>query len=123
MAPRASYVLVLWQGKVRLAGNLARMGSLGKIAQQLPEDKPNHPGSAAAVDFELAPGASRIVRFLVTWHSPQWKGGGHPSSDKGDSFTHITRCDIAVPPRRRCCWRVSTLPCCGESWLGRSNLF
>jgi uncharacterized protein (DUF608 family) len=91
MAPRASYALgVVGQEKVRLGGELGKDGEAwAKIAQQLPEGTTNRGGSSAAVDFELAPGATRIVRFLVTWHSPQWKGGGNPASDKGDTFTHM----------------------------------
>ena len=91
MAPRASYALgVLGKEKVRLGGELGKdAGAWSKIAQQLPAAGPNHSGSSAAVDFELEPGAGRVVRFLVTWHSPQWKGGGYPASDKGDTLTHM----------------------------------
>src|SRR5208282_6819606 len=61
MAPRASYALgVVGQEKVRLGGELGKDGDAwAKIEQQLPETAPNHEGASAAVDFELAPGASR----------------------------------------------------------------
>ncbi len=91
MAPRASYALgLIGEDKARFGGELGKdPEAWAKIAQQLPEVTANHGGSSAAVDFELAPGAGRVVRFLVTWYSPQWKGGGNPSSDKGDTFTHM----------------------------------
>jgi uncharacterized protein (DUF608 family) len=91
MAPRASYVLgVVDDDKVRLGGELGKSGEAwANIAQQLPEATANHGGASAAVDFELAAGEARTIRFLVAWHSPQWKGGGNPSSDRGDTFTHM----------------------------------
>ena len=30
--------------------------------------------AACAVDFQLAPGASKTVRYLMAWCAPQWKG-------------------------------------------------
>lgn len=91
MAPRASYVLgIVGQEKARFGGELGKNGEAwASMAQQLPEVRETRGGASAAVDFELAPGESRVVRFLLAWHSPQWKGGGNPSSDQGGTFTHM----------------------------------
>ena len=89
-APKASYALgVIGKEKIRLGGELGGNAvAWAKIADDLPKAGEG-PGSSAAVDFALAPGETRVVRFLLAWHSPRWKGGGHPSSDKGNTFTHM----------------------------------
>jgi len=91
MDPKASYVLgVLGQEKVRLGAELGGNGEAwAQIADKLPKDNEPSSGSSAAVDFALAPGEVRKIRFLVAWHSPRWKGGGHPSSPDGNTFTHM----------------------------------
>ncbi|MCX7429276.1 MAG: GH116 family glycosyl hydrolase [Planctomycetia bacterium] len=81
MAPLASYVLgVIGPQTARLGGELGIDGAAwAKIAQQLPQPQPADSGTSAAVDFSLAPGESRVVRFLVAWHAPDWNvGGGCP---------------------------------------------
>ena len=91
IAPKASYAMgVIGKEKVRLGGELgADAPAWAEIAEKLPEASSRKPGSSAAVDFVLTPGESRVVRFILTWHSPRWKGGGYPASDKGDTFTHV----------------------------------
>ena len=90
-APRTSYVLgVLDEPHVRFGGSLgADSQKWLRSAKQLPEAGANHAGASAAVDFVLRPGESRTIRFLLTWHSPIWKGGGVPSSTEGGSFVHM----------------------------------
>jgi len=76
--------------KLRLGGELGADGAAwANIAQALPQAKTTQPGTSAAVDFELEPGKTKLVRFLLTWYSPQWKGGGHPASTEGNTFTHM----------------------------------
>lgn len=100
---RANYVVgVIGREKVRLGAGLdADPVAWAQIAQKLPE-APEHPfpdscagehsfpgGTSAAVDFTLQPRASRVVRFVLAWHSPQFKGGGHPTAAAGNTFTHM----------------------------------
>lgn len=90
-SPKASYLLgVIGDTKVRLG---AALGSDGKawaaIAQTLPQPTSESAGASAAVDFTLAAGEEKTVRFLLTWHSPQWKGGGHPAAETGNVLTHM----------------------------------
>jgi len=90
--PRASYALgVIGAEKIRSGGELGR-GRYGttwsRIADSLPEDE-GLPGSSVAVDFALAPGESQVVRFVLAWFNACWKGGGHNSSDEGNTFTHM----------------------------------
>lgn len=91
IAPQASYVIgVIGQEKARLGGELGASGAAwASIAEKLPEVREDQPGASVAVDFTLSPGETRTVRFFLTWHSPRWKGGGYPASDKGNSFTHM----------------------------------
>jgi uncharacterized protein (DUF608 family) len=53
------------------------------INKQLPKFGISDFSSSLAVDVELAPKGERIVRFLVTWYSPIWKG------EKNNYFTRM----------------------------------
>ncbi len=90
-APRSSYALVLLGGASPLTGG--ELGADGdawaRIASELPHAGPDDPGASLAVDFSLAPGEATVLRFALTWHSPQWIGGGHPGSTEGNTFTHM----------------------------------
>ncbi len=85
----ASYALgVVGQERLRLGGELGANGDAWvNISQSLPEA--GGYGASAAVDFVLQPSQTKIVRFVLTWHSPQWKGGGHPASPYGNAYTHM----------------------------------
>jgi uncharacterized protein (DUF608 family) len=89
-APKASYALgAIQEPKARLGGEIGSDAlRWSKIAQELPEAREDQPGSSMAIDFTLKPGDTRVVRFVLTWVSPQWKGGGHPTSPYGNTFTH-----------------------------------
>ncbi|MBI2844847.1 MAG: hypothetical protein HYX78_15750 [Armatimonadetes bacterium] len=87
----ASYVMgVIGRENARFGGELGADGAAwAGIASVLPVARPDQPGASAALDFDLAPGKEKIVRFLLTWHAPTWKGGGYNWSDKGNTFTHM----------------------------------
>jgi uncharacterized protein (DUF608 family) len=88
---KASYALgVVGREKLRTGGELGADGSAwANIAEALPAAGPDHAGASVAVDFSLGPGKTKIVRFVLAWHSPNWKGGGHPSATEGNTFTHM----------------------------------
>ncbi len=46
------------------------------IAERLPKAAETEFSSSMAVDFSLQPNESKIVRILLTWYSPIWKGEG-----------------------------------------------
>lgn len=80
----ASYALgVIGNERARFGGELgADARAWAAITGNLPTANADSPGSSAAVDFDLAPGASRVVRFALTWCSPQWNGIGTPQAKK-----------------------------------------
>jgi uncharacterized protein (DUF608 family) len=86
-----SYALgVVGRERLRVGGELGADGAAwAKISRALPDASQAHPGASVAVDFSLAPGRAKVVRFVLAWHSPHWKGGGHPSSPDGNTFTHV----------------------------------
>ena len=45
-------------------------------------------GASVAVDFELGSNEVKIIRFILAWYSPSWKGGGTPSAG-GNTYTHM----------------------------------
>ena len=87
----ASYaVAVVGRHKVRTGGELGASGSSwARIAESLPTADPKQPGASAAVDFDLAPGRAKVVRFILTWCAPTWKGGGYNWAAAGNTFTHM----------------------------------
>jgi uncharacterized protein (DUF608 family) len=86
---RAGYALgVLDETAVRVGGDLGVEAlNWACIAHDLPWAE-HQPGAALAVDFDLAPGASRVIRFVLTWYSPQWQGSGSPVGG-GNTYTHM----------------------------------
>jgi uncharacterized protein (DUF608 family) len=75
---------------VRLGGELGTSGEAwSKIEKELPAAPDSHGGASAAVDFELPPGASRVVRFVLAWHAPTWNAGGYNWAGAAHSFTHM----------------------------------
>lgn len=47
-----------------------------RVHKQLPKPAATEFSSSMAVDFHLEPGETRIVRILLAWYSPIWKGEG-----------------------------------------------
>jgi uncharacterized protein (DUF608 family) len=88
--PLAAYALgVVGNQPVRLGGELGAHGpAWARIATALPEADPHQGGASVAVEFALKAGESRVVRFLLTWCAPTWKGGGYNAAPTGNTFTH-----------------------------------
>lgn len=87
----ASFVLgALQEEGARLGGALGLEGQAwAKIASALPAMQEEDLGASCAVDVYLAAGETRTVRFLLAWHSPQWRAGGHPAAAETHAFTHV----------------------------------
>ena len=62
--------------------------SLWHIPHRMPAAGATDPGASLAVDFSLAPGEERTVRFLLSWYSPTWMSGGSPDAE-GRAYTHM----------------------------------
>ena len=88
-APLASYALgVIGPETPRLGGELGGVASAwSKIATALPASDGS--GASAAVDFALAPGEARVVRFAVTWCAPEWNAGGYNWAGAAHRFSHM----------------------------------
>lgn len=83
-----SYALGVMDGeKLRVGSDLGAEGkSWSAIEKQLPSNLPETGGASLAVDFRLEPGQQKIVRFVLAWYSPEWKGDGAPDT-AGNTYT------------------------------------
>lgn len=90
-APRVSYALgVLGREGLRVGGELGYdEAAWTGIGKGLPEPAAAQGGSSAAVDFSLARDEEKIVRFVLAWHAPVWRGGGTPAAAQSNPFTHM----------------------------------
>ena len=80
----ASYALgVIGKQRVRVGGALGDGAAWAGIAESLPAAAEDHPGASLAMDFSLAPGRSKIVRFALAWFAPQWQGADE------NRYTHM----------------------------------
>ena len=88
---KASYALgIIGEDTVNLGGELGADGAAwARIHESLPAADPGKAGASAAVEFSLAPGTSRVVRYVLSWHAPTWKGGGYNWSERPNVFTHM----------------------------------
>ena len=86
---QASYALgVIGEEESRFGGALGMDGEAWvRIEDKLPYAK-EQCGASAAVDFSLEPGETKVVRFVLGWHSPVWMAGGGMTSG-GNAFTHM----------------------------------
>lgn len=87
----ASYCLgVVGPHRARSGGELGADGpSWARISQALPACRPEEPGSSVAVDLVIPPRQVKIVRFILAWNAPTWKGGGYNWAPAGNVFTHM----------------------------------
>jgi alpha-galactosidase len=90
-APLASYALgAIGEKSLRLGGDLGLSGQAwSKIDKELPAAAEDHAGASAAVDFSLAAGECRVVRFVLAWHAPTWNAGGYNWAGVPHTFTHM----------------------------------
>ncbi len=90
-APLASYALgAVGEPNARLGGELGLSAAAwNRIAQRLPDADASHTGASVAVDFELLPQQSRIVRFVLAWHAATWNAGGYNWAGALHQFTHM----------------------------------
>lgn len=80
---------VIDEKKIRVGGELRANGQLwSNIQKELPPVLDAYPGSSVAVDFELEPKKNKIIRFVLSWYSPYWRGGGTLSSG-GRKYKHF----------------------------------
>ena len=88
---KMSYVLAVMGDKTpRIGGELGADGGKWKaIERKLPEiTAEDDGGTSLAVDFMLEPGAQEVVRFVLAWYAPDWKGNGLPDSG-GETYSHM----------------------------------
>ena len=57
------------------------------LSRELPPTV-NRPDSTLAVGYKLGAGESTVLRFVVAWYCPEFKGGGRATTDT-NSFTHM----------------------------------
>lgn len=90
-SPQASYALgAIGVKDVRLGGDLGLAeANWAAIGTQLPAATRSAAGTSAAVDFSLAAGQEQVVRFVLAWCAPRWKGGGSPRVTNSNTFTHM----------------------------------
>lgn len=84
----ASYALgVAGRERARTGGELGMDGTAwSSIEDRLPLAS-RQPGSSVAAEFSVEPGAEQVVRFVLAWYSPQWRGSGSPAGG-GYAYTH-----------------------------------
>jgi len=90
-AEKVSYAVgVIGKEELRLGGELGTEGAAwANIAHELPAAEPDRPGSSVAVDFSLAAGESKVVRFVLSWYAPDWNAGGYNWAGADHTFTHM----------------------------------
>ena len=86
-----SYVVAALDGEsVRIGGPLACDGpAWAAMGRQLPEAGESETGATVACDFSLDAGEAKTLRLVFAWYAPHWRGGGAPSHEETDAFSHM----------------------------------
>lgn len=86
---QASYVLgVIGEPAARRGGALSADGTDWAIIEHYLPPASHQAGSSLAVDFALEANEEKVVRFILAWHSPVWRGGGTMTGG-GNAYTHM----------------------------------
>ncbi|MBI2842390.1 MAG: hypothetical protein HYX78_03230 [Armatimonadetes bacterium] len=87
---KMSYALgVIGNEKIRTGGALGVDGAKwSAIGRALPGVTPDDGGSSVAMDFSLRPGEKKVVRYVLAWRAPEWRGSGMPDGG-GNVYTHM----------------------------------
>ncbi|MBI5094925.1 MAG: hypothetical protein HZB26_21130 [Candidatus Hydrogenedentes bacterium] len=98
-SPLSSYCVgVLGRGKTRVGGGLgANSAAWAAVNTTLPPQSSSDPSASVAVDFSLGARKTKVVRYFLTWCSPEWNNLGLPGKEtmgQGDAasvrtFTHM----------------------------------
>ncbi len=90
-APKACYLLgVLGKQKSRWGGELgAEESAWSQIEARLPQADAKDPGASVAADVRIPGRKATKVRFILTWHAPQWNAGGYNWAGAEHTFTHM----------------------------------
>ena len=87
---KLSYALGVMDGEIPRVGT--DLGADGKswsaIEKELPHSLPETGGASLSVNFRLEAGQGKIVRFVLSWYSPEWKGDGAPDT-AGNTYTYM----------------------------------
>lgn len=83
-----SYVIgALDTDGVRLGAGLGKEPQAwSQIATALPEPTHEDAGASAAMDFALAAGREKVVRFVLAWHAPEMEGAGKTTGAREDLY-------------------------------------
>jgi uncharacterized protein (DUF608 family) len=89
ISEKAGYVIgLLGRHDARVGGDLGMNGDAwAGIEWGLPYAQAQA-GASLAVDFTLAPGEEKVLRFVLAWYSPEWMGGG-ATTGGGNAYTHM----------------------------------
>ena len=83
---KMSYVLAVMDESTspRVGGELnVDAAAWSNIESTLPAVAADNGGSALAVDFSLAAGQTKTIRYVFTWYAPDWNGSGNPFEGDG----------------------------------------
>lgn len=100
--PELSYALCVVDEKARVGGEIGMDGGKWSIiGASLPPQGPDHLGASLAVDFQLQPMETKIVRFILSWCAPYFLGGGGYFRTDAPAFMGIV--DPLSPPCANVC--------------------
>jgi uncharacterized protein (DUF608 family) len=73
---------------VRVGGDLGVDGLAWACIEHALPLAEHQAGASLAVDFTLEAGQSRVIRFVLAWYCPEWRGSGS-NAGEGNTYTHM----------------------------------